>query len=226
MNENLNLTDIIMRKIINCIFSLILFVCSHLYAQGGQTWLKAQELEKLGEYLKASEMYEKFVQEEKGKSPDKVKSNLVKGLNQAGYCYSQAGQYKKAAKSLKKPYLLSRKLKQKEIFAACLIRFGDFYKFIGRYDVSIKYYKDALGIFREQVQEDKTATILNYIGNTYNSWEQYDTAIEYLKEALEIDKKLDSRMTKLLQILKVLVGYTKPEVDLKRPSSIMKKPYP
>ena len=96
------------------IILLILFVCSHLYAQGGQTWRKAHELEKLGEYLKAGEMYEKFVQEEK-KSPDKVKSNLVKGLNQAGYCYSQAGQFKKAAKKFEKALSISKKLKQKEI---------------------------------------------------------------------------------------------------------------
>ncbi|MHC4268764.1 MAG: CHAT domain-containing protein [Planctomycetota bacterium] len=171
------------------IISLILFVCSHLYAQGGQTWRKAQELEKLGEYLEAGEMYEKFVLEEK-KSKDKVKSHLVKGLNQAGYCFYQGGQYKKAAKKLEKALSIARKLKQKEIAASCLNRIGDFYKFIGRHDVAIKYYKDALGIFREQEQEDKVATILNYIGNTYNSWGQYDTAIEYLKEALAIDKKL------------------------------------
>jgi tetratricopeptide (TPR) repeat protein/CHAT domain-containing protein len=172
------------------IILLILFICSHLYAQGSQTWRNAHELEKLGEYLKASEMYEKYVQEEK-KSPDKVKSNLVKGLNQAAYCYSQAEQYKKAAKKFEKALSIAKKLKQKEMFADCLIRIGDFYEFIGRYDVSIKYYKDALDIFREQKQKNKTATILNFIGNTYNSWEQYDTAIEYLKEALEIDRKLD-----------------------------------
>ncbi len=171
------------------IFLLMSFICSHLYAQGGQTWFKAEDLEKLGKYLEAGEMYEKFVQKEK-KNPDKVKSNLVKGLNQAGYCYSQAGQYIQAAKKFEKALSISKKLKQKEIFADCLVRVGGFYKFIGSYDVSIKYYKDALAILREQVQEDKTATILNYIGNTYNSWEQYDAAIEYLKEALGIDKKL------------------------------------
>ncbi len=169
---------------------LILFVCTPLYAERGvQTWRKAEELEKLGKYLKAGEVYEKFVQEEK-ESPDKVKSNLVKGLNQAGYCFSRGGQYKKAVKKFGKALSIARKLKKKEIAAACLIRIGNFYKFLGRYDVAIKYFKDALDIFREQEQEDKVANILNHIGNTYNSWEQYDTAVEYLKEALEIDEKL------------------------------------
>ncbi len=171
------------------IFLQTLFVCFSLYAQGGQTWHKAEELEKLGEYIRAGDVYETFVQEEK-KSRDKTKSNLVKGLNQAGYCYSRGGQYKKAAKKFEKALSIARKLKKKEIFADCLVRIGDFYKSLGRYDVSIKYYKDALDIFKVKQQENKVASVFNCLGNTYNLLEQYDTAIEFLNKALETDRKL------------------------------------
>ena len=61
-------------KIDLLILLLILFAGSSLYAQEEQAVYvnryKAQELEKLGEFLKVAEMYEKSVEAEKGRSEE------------------------------------------------------------------------------------------------------------------------------------------------------------
>ncbi len=175
-------------------FLLILFAGLPLYAQEGQAVdanrYKAQEFEKLGEYLKAVEMYEKTVQAEKD-SPDPIKLNIVTGLNQAAYYYSLAGQYKTATDKIDEALKIARKLKRDDIIADCLNSFGYFYNYLKQHDVAVKYYLEALDIYRRLGNEHKIVANLNFIGNTYNSLGQYDTAIEYLERALDLDKKLN-----------------------------------
>ena len=137
-------------KIIDLLILLLtLFAGSYLYAQEEQTVdanrHKAQELEKLGEYLKAAEMYEQSVQVEKG-SPGPIKSNIVTGLNQAAYYYSLAGQYKTATDKIDEALEIARKLDREDLVADCLSRFGYFYNYLKRHDVAIKYYLEALEI--------------------------------------------------------------------------------
>jgi len=181
-------------KIIGLLILLVmLFTGPCLYAQGEQTVdanrHKAQELENLGEYLKAVEMYEESVHTEKG-APDPIKLNIVTGLNQAAYYYALAGQYKTATDKIEEALKIAKKMKRDDLIAECFNRFGYFYKYLKRYDVALKYYQDALDIYRKLGQEGNVASSLNYIGNAYNSSGQHDTAIEYLDEALDIDKKL------------------------------------
>ena len=175
------------------ILLLVLCAGTYLYAQGEQAVdanrHKAQEFEKLGEYLKAAEMYEESAQVEKD-SPDPIKSNIVTNLNQAAYYYTLAGQYKTATNKIDEALVIGRKLKREDIVADCLNRFGYFYNYLNKYDVVIKYYLEALDIYRKLEQEGKIATSLNYIGNAYNFSGQHDTAIKYIEEALDIDKKL------------------------------------
>ena len=134
------------------ILLLILFACTSLYAQGEQTVdanrYKAQEFEKLGEYLKAVELYEKSVQVEKDSS-DPIKSNIVMDLNQAAYYYSLAGQYKTATEKIEEALKIAGKLEREDLVADCLNRFGYFYNYLKRYDVALKYYQDALEIYKK-----------------------------------------------------------------------------
>jgi len=188
---------------------VMLFAGSSLYAQGEQpvdaNRHKAHELENLGEYHKAAEMYEKSVQAEKD-SPVPIKSNMVTCLNQAAYYYALAGQYKIATDKIEEALEIAGKLEREDLVANCLNRFGYFYNYLKRHDVAIKYYLEALDIYRKLGQESKIATGLNHIGNTYNFLGQHDTAIKYLEEALAIDKKLgreDSTATDLENIGKV-----------------------
>jgi len=180
-------------KVIGLLILIVtLFAGSSLCAQGKQpvdaNWHKAQELEKLGEFLKAAEIYEKSVQAEKD-NPAPIKPNIVTGLNQAAHYYSLAGQYKTATEKIEEALEIAEELERKDIVAECLNRFGFFYDYLKRYDVAIKYYLEALEININSGYEDKVAANLNYIGNTYNSSGQHDTAIEYLERALDLGKK-------------------------------------
>ncbi|MBT6049034.1 MAG: CHAT domain-containing protein [Candidatus Scalindua sp.] len=181
-------------KITNLLILIVMFFpCPYLYAQGEQAvdanQHKAQEFEKLGEFLKAAEMYEESAQVEKD-SPGTIKSNIGTNLNQAAYYYTLAGQYKIATNKIDEALKIGRKLKREDIVTDCLNRFGYFYNYLNKYDVAIKYYLEALDIYRKLGQEGEIATNLNDIGNAYNSLGQHDMAIKYIEEALDIDKKL------------------------------------
>lgn len=88
-------------NLIVLMFFLVLFSCSHVYAQSHQLadeyWNKAMELKNQDKYLEAAKMFEKAAQAEKASPSPRMKALTVQ-LNTAGHFYFLVGQYDKAIK--------------------------------------------------------------------------------------------------------------------------------
>ena len=176
------------------IFLLVLFACSHVYAQdqdqqpADDHLHKAQDLEKQGKYNEAVKSLEEAMTIYKIlKQEDKVATCF----SRLGGIYESIGNYDGAIEYLEEALEIDKKLGMEDKVAIRLSSIGDVYDSQGQYDKAIEYLEDALRINEKLGMEADVAIRFNSIGRVFETQGKYGKAIEYFDRALSIDRKLE-----------------------------------
>ena len=140
-----------------------------------------------GKYLKAAELLEKSVLEEKSASQVRHRA-LALELGWAGYCHYRGGQYDRAVVFFKEALAVERELERQERVAALLKDIGNCYKNLDQVAEALPYYEESLARSRILADQSRTMDLLHIIGKIRQSLGENKTAIQHYEEALAMAK--------------------------------------
>jgi tetratricopeptide (TPR) repeat protein len=173
----------------------------------------AEELEKNGNYDKASKLYmnvsEKFREKRQlGKALDFLKKALgafkTKGdkageasaLNEVGSVYYDSGQYKLAVTSYNEAIELKKETGDIKGAADVYSEIGEVYENTYQVESAINAYNEALTI-RQQLGDNKgVSTVCNQLGNVYYNQNDFKQSVQFFSKALEVADKINDKGAK------------------------------
>jgi len=143
--------------------------------------------ERLGQYPKALECFEKSLAIARGIGDTELEEVA---LNNIGRVYQYYGQYSKALEYYEKSLAMNQKLGDVRGKDVTLNNIGRVYFFWGQYPKALEYYEKSLAIAQKLGDVKSESVILHCIGHVYDSWGQYPKALEYYEKSLAIAQKL------------------------------------
>lgn len=158
-----------------------------------ENWNKAKVLHKQGKHLEAATLFHQTFQDEKF-SPQPRHNFLGLILNNAGFCYYEAGQLQKAIECYSEALSIFRTLGQQEYIAMLLRNIAAVHQSWGQYEKAIELFEEALVINKTLGREDEICSNLNDLGYNYVYLNKYEKAIAQFEEALSIARKLNNEV--------------------------------
>ena len=184
-----------MRKTISIILVLITSICTaQNERQSDQLYNQASQQFELKNYLEAAQLFEQAAELEK-QNTSVSKDDLVVELQNAGTCYSFAGERLKAIKLLDEAYNLLVELKKVGEQASVLYSIIEIYQELNikEKEEEIKYIKKVIELCKESSKTTELVLSYNKLAAIYKDLEQYDFAITYTRLAIPHCSKLSSK---------------------------------
>jgi len=130
--------------------------------------------------------------EEALKLCERAKSEKCAGYaaNQAGYIFTQLGQYPKALEYYEKSLAIKKKLGDLKGEGVTLNNIAGRYESWGQYPKALEYYEKSLAIGKKLGDLKGEGVTLSNISLMYLNWGRYSEALEYSEKSLAITRKI------------------------------------